>query len=116
MIAACRAWIEAALAYSGGTHTFEDVAAGIESGRMQLWPADDGCIVTEIQVFPRKLVLNFFLAGGDLARLLDMVADVEEWARGQGCTAAEMTGRKGWERVLAARGYRFSAVTIGKEL
>ena len=116
MIEACRAWIEAALAYSGGTHTFEDVAAGIESGRMQLWPADDGCIVTEIVVYPQRKVLNGFLAGGEMARVRDMVPHIEEWARMQGCAATELTGRKGWERVFGPMGYRFGAVTLRKDL
>ena len=56
----CRPWIEAALEYSGGTHTFEDISEGIQDGRMQLWPATRGCIVTEIVVYPRKKYLNVF--------------------------------------------------------
>ena len=30
----CRPWIEAALEYSGGTHSFEDIALGIKEARM----------------------------------------------------------------------------------
>jgi len=28
----CRKWIEAALEYSGGTHTFSDVVSGLNKG------------------------------------------------------------------------------------
>ena len=50
----CRSWIEAALAYAPGTHTFDDVAGMIEAGRLQLWPAMHGCLVTEIVDYPAK--------------------------------------------------------------
>jgi hypothetical protein len=60
----CKEWIEAALEYSGGTHTIEDVEDAIRSGRMQLWPAERACAVTEIVVYPRKTVLHVFLGGG----------------------------------------------------
>ncbi|MFN7002184.1 MAG: hypothetical protein ACK4NW_01995 [Roseinatronobacter sp.] len=116
MIDACRDWIEAALAYSGGTHTFEDVAEGIASGRMQLWPAPDGCIVTEIVAYPRKKVCNGFLAGGDMARLLDMIPAIEAWAAAQGCASTELTGRRGWVRVFAPMGYQEAATTLRKEI
>lgn len=116
MIDDCRAWIEAALAYSGGTHTFEDVADGIRSGRMQLWPAEDGCCVTEIVVYPRKKVLNGFLAGGDMARIVDMIPDIEAWAAAQGCSGVELTGRRGWTRVFAPMGFVEAATVLRKEI
>ena len=76
----CRPWIEDALKYCGGTHHFDDIAAGVYAGRMQLWPAPRGCIVTEIVVYPRKRVLNLFLAGGELDQIVDMNNDITAWA------------------------------------
>lgn len=111
----CRDWIEAALAYSGGTHTFEDVCNGVLSGRMQLWPAENGCCVTEIVSYPQKTVLNGFLAGGDMGRILDMIPAIENWARLQGCDGVELTGRRGWVRVFAPMDYRETAVTLRKD-
>jgi hypothetical protein len=112
----CKGWIEAALDYSGGTHTFEDIAAGIASGVMQLWPAPDGCLVTEIVVYPRKKVLNVFLGGGNLERLTDMHDDVAAWGVMQGCSAATINGRRGWERVYRKRGWHPLHLTLVKEL
>ena len=112
----CRAWIEAALEHGGNTHTFEDVKQGILEGRMQLWPAEDGCCVTEIVVYPRKKVLSGFLAGGDLSRVIDMIPDIEAWAVAHGCAAAEITGRRGWVRAFGPIGYREAATNIRKEL
>ena len=90
----CRPWIEAALAYNGGECAFEDVVAGIEAGKMQLWPAPKGCLVTEIVEFPQKKVISVFLGGGDLDQLADMHRDVIAWAKAQGCTGARIIGRR----------------------
>jgi len=102
----CRKWIEDALEYSGGSHVFEDVVDGITSGRMQLWPAERGCAVTEIVVYPKKRVLHVFLAGGEMGTITDMIDAATEWGKTQGCTSMTIAGRRGWERVLAKHGYR----------
>ena len=114
-IARCRPWIEAALEYSGGTHDFIDVAEGLYKGTMQLWPADKGCIVTEIVVYPRKKLLNVFLGGGELDQILDMHKDVIEWAKAQGCEALTMTGRFGWKKPLAKHGWTQQHASYIKE-
>jgi hypothetical protein len=102
----CRKWIEDALEYCNGTHVWEDVVQAIAESRMQLWAAPKGCMVTEIVVYPRKKVLNIFLAGGDLSQLLDMNNDMAEWAKKQGCTGGTLTGRVGWKKVLEPMGWK----------
>lgn len=109
----CRPWIEAALEYSGGTHAWDDIVAGIRSGHMQLWPGPRGCLVTEIVAYPRKRVLNVFLGGGQLEQLVEMAADVEAWALAQGCDGATIAGRPGWQRVF--KGWRPLHVTLARE-
>lgn len=111
----CREWIEAALEYSGGTHNFDDVAEGLKSGVLQLWPTPKGCIVTEIVLYPRKRVLNVFLGGGELDQILDMHTDVVNWAKAQGCTALTMSGRAGWKKPLAPHGWKPQHATYVKE-
>ena len=112
----CRPWIEAALQYSGGTHSFEDVAKGILEGNMQLWPSPRGCIVTEIVIYPRKKVLNVFLGGGELDQLLDMHNDVTDWAKSYGCEALTITGRFGWKKPLKAHGWKPLHASFQKEI
>ena len=112
----CRPWIEAALEYSGGTHSFEDVAKGIVEGNMQLWPTPRGCIVTEIVVYPRKKVLNVFLGGGELDQLLDMHNDVTAWAKSYGCEALTITGRFGWKKPLKVHGWKPLHASFQKEI
>lgn len=111
----CRKWINDALAYAGGTHTFDDVAEGILSGRMQLWPAERGCAVTEIVVYPRKRVLHVFLAGGEMGTILDMIDSAVTWGRTQGCTSMTIAGRHGWARVLAKYGYKPVMTVLEKD-
>ena len=111
----CRPWMEDALAYSGGTHAFEDVVAGIASGRMQFWPAPRGCAVTEIVVYPRKRVLHVFLAGGEMDQIIDMIDSAVAWSKEQGCTSMTIAGRHGWRRVLEKHGYRAVMTVLEKE-
>lgn len=102
----CRQWIEDALEYSGGTHSFEDVVQGIVSGRMQLWPDLRGCAVTEIVLYPKKSVLHVFLAGGEMQTIINMIDSAITWGKAQGCTSMTLAGRHGWSRVLAKYGYK----------
>ena len=112
----CRPWIEAALEYSGGTHNYQDIVDGISSGYMQLWPAERGCLVTEITTYPRKKILNVFLGGGELDQLIEMHDDLSAWGKAQGCDAATIIGRPGWERIYKARGWQRQHVVLAKEL
>jgi len=111
----CRPWIEAALEYSGGTHTFEDVKERILDGRLQLWPAERGCAVTEIVIYPQKKVLHVFLAGGEMGQIIDMIDSAVAWGKTQGCSGMTIAGRRGWEKVLAKYGYRPVMTVLEKE-
>lgn len=112
----CRPWIEAALAYSGATHTFADIVAGVTSGHMQLWSGPKGCAVTQIVVYPQKKTLHIFLAGGEMEQLLDMAESAEAWGRSQGCAAMTLSGRLGWQRALRGHGWETQLVQMEKEL
>jgi hypothetical protein len=112
----CKHYIEDALAYSGDTHNFDDVVLGILTGHFQFWPTEDSCMVTEIVVYPRKKVFHVFLAGGSLNQLIDFHKPATEWAKSQGCTGMTITGRPGWERVLAKHGWNYQFTTLKKEI
>lgn len=112
----CRYWIDSALVYSGGTHVFEDVAEAVHAGKMQLWPADDACMITEIAAYPRKKILHGFLAGGNMKTIEKMRGDAEKWAELQGCSAVSIAGRAGWERVFKKYGWELAHTVLVKEL
>ena len=111
-----RPWLEAALRYSGDTHEWEDVVQGLIDGRMQLWAGDKSAAVTEILVYPRKKVLHVFLAGGTMSQLIDMIDDVAQWGKTQGCTGMTLSGRNGWKRILSKLGWDAKMVVMEKEI
>lgn len=108
----CRPWIEAALEYSNGHHEFEDIVDGIVKGNLQLWPGPDGCMVTELIQYPRKKMLNIFLAGGTLEQMHDMANDMRAWAKAQGCDGAMLSGRRGWVREMRKHGWKELWTTV----
>lgn len=112
----CRVWIESALEYSGDTHDFDDIVAGVEAGLMQFWPAQDSCVVTEIAAYPKHKALNIFLAGGNMDTLMDMFPSVEEFARINECKRVTLSGRPGWQKVMDQHGFKPAFVNLSKEI
>lgn len=111
----CRPWIEAALEYSSGTHTGDDVLGAIKAGRMQFWPAPRAAVVTEILDFPRKRLLHVFLAGGEMASVIEMLPSVEEFARANRCDGLTIAGRPGWQRIMKRHGFEPAFTALAKE-
>jgi len=115
----CRKWIEDALDYSEGTHIFDDIVAAVLTGRMQLWPAENCCAVTEITHYPRKKAIHVFLLGGNLEGILDLEESMAEFGGVNGCSAMTGAGRPGWERVMTRRtdnGWKRSFVVIERPI
>ena len=110
----CREYIEGALEYSGGTHDYEDIVRGVYDKKMQFWPAEDACLVTEIITYPKIKCLNIFLGGGNLKTLKDMHDSVEAFGKMVGCTRVTISGRNGWARVF--KGFKPLHKTIVKEI
>lgn len=112
-----RRHVEAALEYSGGTHHFEDVLDMVRDSRLQVWPATESIVLTEIIVYPRLKNLHYFLAGGDLDELSRMRPMIESWGKSVGCTRVTLAGRRGWSKTfLQNEGYRPQWSVLAKEL
>jgi len=111
-----RPQIESALAYSGGTHLFEDVVQGVVNGWMQAWVNNDSIAITEVITFPRKKTLHCFLAGGKKAEIIEMMNDAAAWGRSLGCTGFTIAGRKGWVRVLRSHGWKPQFYVMGMDI
>ncbi len=115
--ARCAPWLDAALAYAGRTHSLDDVAAMIATGEAQLWVGQGAAMVTLVETDPAERRLLIWLAGGELAELVEVLRPkVETWAREAGCRRVLIIGRAGWERALASQGYAPLARLIAKEL
>lgn len=106
-----------ALRYSGDTHTEADIEAGVAAGRFQRWDGDDSTIITEILDTPRKRILLFWLAEGNLRDLEAMTPGILAWGKEHGCNRAQLIGRFGWQRSFVTRlGFRESAVMMEIDL
>lgn len=115
--AQCRPLIAAALATSPHLETIDDVERMIAAGRYFPFSGRHSCAVAEIAQFARRKVLIVVHGGGDLDELLDVLEPLMcAFARARGCDAIMGTGRKGWERVTARRGYRFAWTAMIKDL
>ena len=109
--------VEAALEYSGGTHHFEDVLKMVEKNQLQVWPATESIVLTEIIVYPRLKNLHYFLAGGDLDELSRMRPMIESWGKSLGCTRVSLAGRRGWAKTfLKDEGYSPQWTVLAKQL
>jgi hypothetical protein len=112
----CRPWIEAALAYTGGTHGIEDIEREIRSGRMALIPRERSAFVVELIDYPRLRALHIFLAGGDLSELKAFDPHLDEIARSLGCSRVTIAGRTGFARALKDLGYQEKWTVLAKEI
>lgn len=112
----CLPWIVRALDRSGNQDGLDKVLRNLATGHAQLWPANDGCLITELVQHVNRRGIRIWLAGGRLDQITDMTADVAAWARAQGCTFAEFDGRLGWERPLRKRGWKKRSVTMELDL
>lgn len=108
--------LEPALQYSGETHSWDDVVAGVASGYMQLWVNGQSAAITEIVAYPQKKVLNVFLAGGNTPELIAMLEDAKLWGASEGCSEIVMYGRKGWERKLSPHGWKVQHVVMSSQI
>jgi hypothetical protein len=105
--------IESALAYAGGSHTFDDVRDAVHAGTMQFWPGRSSVMITQVSAQPRTKALLFFLAAGNQQELEAMEPVVCEWGKAQGCRHAEFLGRRGWKRsFLPRRGWTDSRLAF----
>lgn len=88
-----------ALVLAGNTHTVHDVMDRVRENRARCWEHGDSVIVTEVLIFPQLRACNYWIASGNLQECLEMQADIDAWAREEGCSVATATGRMGWLKV-----------------
>lgn len=109
-------WLEAALEYSNGTHTIDDVKAAIDADKLLLITHPQCAMVFEIIVYPRMKVLHGFLCGGDLEAIKSFNPKLDTLARKLGCRKISIAGRHGWGRALKDIGYSHAFSVVSKEL
>jgi hypothetical protein len=99
--------------------SFADIEADVLSGMQLCWLAWDGkdilaAATTQLVKPYDKVCVLTACSGYDRAQWLPLFAEVESYAKAEGCTKMRIFGRKGWERVLD--GYRVEHVVLEKAL
>ena len=64
--------------------------------------------------YPNSTSFNIILLAGALNKQYDLMVQLEDIARSNGCDEIEISGRKGWQRILPD--YEFSHITLRKSL
>lgn len=113
-----RGQVERALLEAGGLMILDDLIALARVGRVQLWSNDipDALIATEIMSYPRRSILNAFVAAGELRSIRALEPAVEAFARANDCAAIVCAGRPGWGRIGRASGWQLHAMLFVKNL
>ena len=112
------AQLEKALVLGGETYTLDDLADRIDAGQAKAWTEGDSVLIAEVLAFPQQLVVNFWIAAGDLEVIRRIARRAEDHYRALGCTRATFTGRRGWARspLVTEDGWRPILQTFQKEL
>lgn len=105
-----------ALEHGDHTHSFDDVATAILTGKLRLHSLPNSVIVTEVINYPQGRYLHGFLAAGDLDEITEEVRKLESTATQLGCVGVSIAGRPGWKRVFNKLGWKPSVVVMSKNL
>jgi hypothetical protein len=115
-------WIEPLLSrVENPDWSLAHVKADLQSAKAQAWFLGDGrsapagIVITRIENYHEtRWGLVWIAAGDGLEYVPRMLGEIEKWFRQMGCTRSEISGRKGWEKVLP--GYELKAVTLVRRL
>ena len=99
--------------------TLENVYDNLMSGEWSLLSINDNdkpvVLATVSYIYyPNSTSFNLILLAGALNKQYDLMVQLEDIARSNGCDEIEISGRKGWQRVLPD--YEFSHITLRKSL
>lgn len=104
----------------GRVSDFADVERAVLDGMQLLWVAADrsaiwAAAVTELAHVSGEKVCTIVACGGrERKRWLPLKAELESFARAEGCTAMRIHGRRGWAREFPD--YRLTSITLEKEI
>jgi hypothetical protein len=105
----------------GDLAAFHPVEQNVLSGVAQLWlMVEDrnnilAACVTELHATEwRKVCVIVACGGKDMDRWIELIEEIEKFAKAEGCSRVRIVGRKGWERVLP--NYRTRRIVLDKDL
>lgn len=108
--------LEKVLARTGNLHTLDDVLEFIRVGKMQSFVRNNTWIITAINDYPRRRVLDVAYLVGDLDDAEVLHDDVVKFARDTECTMIRTYGRFGWKAYAEKHGWQAVDVIYVKDL
>ena len=109
--------IEAALKYSGYSHSFDDIVGAVVLGRAHFYPlSDDSFAIMEVKTYPQYKEYHCFLAGGNLDDLVAAQDMIGENGIALGCSDLSIMGRRGFARALKRHGWKETHVRMTRHL
>lgn len=98
-------------------YTIDWLDVMIANGDARVFASPEAVIVVAVKRYPAGATeLHGLVAAGTLNAILPLIAESEEWAKGNGVTFAAIASREGWSRVLKESGYRLHQTELRKEL
>jgi hypothetical protein len=115
--------INSAFVHGNADSTPADIREDLEAGRSLLWIVWSGTEIiaaatTELINLKNKgkVCLLTTCAGRDLRKWERFIADIERFAKEEGCDYLRFYGRSGWARVLRRSGYEQPWIVLEKGL
>lgn len=110
-------------------HSPESLYQSFVDGRSQLWVVVDDdkeeklravfatqIYRTDVDCQVCSIVLCASSNGSKSTEWVDLISEVEEWGRSQGCERMRLEARRGWVKPLRERGYAPAHTIVEKEL
>lgn len=108
--------IAQALLAGGDLLSVDDLRQLAVAGRVQWWGDETTAIATEVLTYPRRRILNCFVAAGDLAGIFALQDDVVAFARDNACTHMVAHGRPAWGRIGRSFGWAPHSIQFVREV
>jgi hypothetical protein len=113
-------WIEEA-AQASVYFTADDVWTALENRSAQLWlvwneTADAVCVTQLEPTSKGKHCCIWIMVGREMVSWLPLIAQLEQWAKREGCNMMRHEARPGWAKMLKREGYHMPHVILEKEL
>ena len=117
-------FIRKGLEYAHGEMDEQSIYEKVSQGLMEAWVVLEGAtdpyavLATELIIHPCNRVVRVVLCGGEhLDKWMDAFLSVmDDYARRWNADGIEVIGRKGWERILKDKGYRYAYTGLLKEV
>lgn len=91
--------------------------AQVFSGKFHLFNSGNSAILCSLMVYPSgHKEMHIEAAVGELSVLTGpIIAQAENWAKGQGCSSVSFASKAGWSRIMKNLGYDVYQVNCRKE-